>query len=176
MCRKAEHGAPFAVKVVNKAGIHLCGQGAHIANTATDKLAAGFTDEDLHFSGPSFFIGAPDIYEPGLCEFASIIVLALDGRDSILILATVFVTEDSQVNIATFHLLKVDLVGTTVLCGKLLKEEDLGNEAVEYCIAEKESLEVSANFLKLFLNTADEYLELHSSSFAKSLAQYERTL
>ena len=164
----------FAVKVVNKAGIHLCGQGAHIANTATDKLAAGFTDEDLHFSGPSFFIGAPDIYEPGLCEFPSIIVLALDGRDSILILATVFVTEDSQVNIATFHLLRGQPCWHD---GPLWEAPQRGrhsrNEAVEYCIAEKESLEVSANFLKLFLNTADEYLELHSSSFAENpLAQY----
>ena len=105
---------PLAVKVVNKAGIHLRGQGAHIVNTSTDKLVAGFMDEDLHFLGPSFFIGAPDIYEPGLCEFAGVVVFPLRGRDPVLILATVFVTEDSQVNITTFHLIEVDLVGTTV--------------------------------------------------------------
>jgi len=147
----------LAVKVVNKAGIYLSPQSAHIPYTATNEFTTGFVDQRLHFFGPLFLIGAPDIYESSLSELAGVVVLALSGRDTVLILVTVLVTEDSHIDIAAFYFFQVNLIRSSVLGRKVLKEEDFRDEAMEDGITQKESLQVRANLLELILNTTDEY-------------------
>jgi len=54
------------------------------------------------------------------------IVLVFRRGYSVIIFVTVFVTENTQIDIATFYFFEVNLVGTTILGRKILEKKNLG--------------------------------------------------
>ena len=82
--------------------------------------------------------------------------LVLSRRDTVLILKAVLVAEDTQVDVAAFHLVEIHLIRAAVACRQFLEQENLGNKAAQYGIAEQEGLQVQPLLCKFLLHAADE--------------------
>ena len=79
--------------------------------------------------------------------------------NAILILKTVVVTEDAQVNIAALDLFQIDLIGATIHGWEFFKQKNFGDETAQHCITEQKGFQVEALLRKLLLHAADKNSE-----------------
>jgi hypothetical protein len=123
-----------------------------------------------HLGSTPFFFGAPYIDKPGFPPFGGMVVFGFGRGDALLVFIAIFVTEDSKVDVASFHFLQVDLVCAAVFGRKLLEEEHLGNKSAQDSIPEEEGFQIQPNLLKLLLDTADEYFQTGCGHLGHSFA------
>jgi hypothetical protein len=68
-------------------------------------------------------------------------VVFMFGRgNAVFVLMAIFVTKDTEIDVAAFHFLEVNLVGPMILGWNFLKQENLGYETSQDGIAKEESL------------------------------------
>jgi len=148
---------PHSVKIINKAGINFCGQGTDVFNAAADQPITGLSNQLLHFGCTFFFVPAPNVNQAGFLVFSSMVVLVFSGGKAVIVFVSVFVAEDTHINITPFNRFKVDLIRATIPGRQFFKEKNIGYKTTQNSIAYKECLEISANILEFLLNAADKY-------------------
>ena len=95
--------------------------------------------------------------EPTFAITAGMVIFMFGRRKTVCILKTIFILENTQIDVAPFNLLQVGRISSLISGRKFLEQKNVRDKVAQDSISQKKSLEVPANLSELFLDTADEY-------------------
>ena len=152
-------------KLVDEAGVNSSAQFGRILEAAAHKLAAGITDESLHFRLFGFVRHSLDKNQAWPAQSGGFLEFAMSRREAIGCFPAIFVAQDSKVEIALGDLFEIDRIGSPV-SGRDVPFEDEGFEKLaQQRIIRNELAEDGAFLLELLLNAADEDIHILTPIF-----------
>ena len=142
----------------NQAGVNRGDKVLGGLKASPDKAQIGFADEAPHFGMFRVVRGPFDKDQSHFAEAGGLVEFEMRGGKSVLIFQSVFIAEETEIEVAVPDFIEIDGFGSPVGCGDIALEEEGLEEAAQQRIAGKifgQGLTLGCEFL---LHAADENL------------------
>ena len=149
----------------NQAGVNRGDKVLGGLKAPPDKAQIGFADEALHLEMFRVVGGPFDKDQSHFAEAGGLVEFEMRGGKSVLIFQSVFIAEETEIEVAVPDFIEIDGFGSPVGCGDIALEEEGLEEAAQQRIARKifgQGLTLGGEFL---LHAADENLHHIPSCF-----------